>query len=135
VILIDTSAWIEFFRNRGAAAELVDVALKEDEAAWCGPIATELRRGLRSPKERTTILPLLGGCHWLTQPNALWEEAGDLGYALRRKGLTVGTVDLLIATYALSHDAQLLAVDGDFAAMKKKGVPLDLLPLKASPRI
>jgi predicted nucleic acid-binding protein len=50
VILIDTSAWIEFFRDRGATAELVDAALREDEAAWCGPIATELRRGLRSPK-------------------------------------------------------------------------------------
>ena len=132
MILIDTSAWIEFFRNRGATAELVDVALREDEAAWCGPIATELRRGLRSPKERAKVLPLLSGCHWLSQPAALWEEAGDLGYALRRKGLTVGTMDLLVATYALSHDAQLLAVDRDFAAMEKKGVPLELVALDPS---
>ena len=28
VILIDTSAWVEFFRNRGAAAAVADTALK-----------------------------------------------------------------------------------------------------------
>lgn len=41
-------------------------------------------------------MELLGACHWLEQPAALWQEAGDLGYALRRKGLTVKTFDLLM---------------------------------------
>jgi predicted nucleic acid-binding protein len=127
VTLIDTSAWIEFFRGTGQAAQQVDTALAEGEAAWCGPIATELRRGFVSAKERAKVLRLLEGCHWLAQPEGLWEEAGDLGYVLRRKGLTVKTFDLLIATYALSHGTALLAVDGDFKAIEKKGIPLDLV--------
>jgi predicted nucleic acid-binding protein len=129
MILIDTSAWIAFFREAGSVAELVEVALREDQAACCGPIATELRRGLASSAERGKVLPLLDGCHWLEQPPALWEEAGDLGYALRRKGLTVKTFDLLIATYALSHEAHLLTTDSDFALMRKKGIALELVPV------
>jgi predicted nucleic acid-binding protein len=34
VILVDTSAWIAFFRDRGAAAGVVDRALEDDLVAW-----------------------------------------------------------------------------------------------------
>lgn len=92
----------------------------------CGPIVTELRRGLGTARERARVLPLLDGCHTLDQPARLWEEAGDLGYALARRGVSVKTLDLLIATYALAHAAPLLTVDADFAAMKRGGLDLIL---------
>jgi len=100
MILVDTSAWIEFFR--------------------------ELRRGLLNQSERRTVLPLLEACHILSQPAELWTEAGDLGFALRRRGVTPKTLDLLIAVYALHHSATLLTLDKDFVAMHKAGVPLQL---------
>lgn len=131
MILVDTSGWLAFFRNTGEAAKAVDLALGDDRVAWCGPIGTELRRGFVSPRERTKVMRLLEACHWLEQPTALWQEAGDLGYALRRKGLTVKTFDLLIATYALCHDAELLTLDSDFGLMRAKGVPLQLVELDA----
>lgn len=53
------------------------------------------------------------------------------GYALRRRGLTVKTVELLIATYALSHGAELLTLDSDLGLMRAKGVPLQLIELGA----
>ena len=124
MILVDTSAWIDFFRGKGPLADRVDDALASNDAALCGPILTELRRGLRSPSERRKVIPLLDGCHLLEQPVALWEEAGELGYVLARKGVTVKTLDLLIATYALSHGVALLASDSDFAGMRNAGIPL-----------
>jgi len=124
LILVDTSAWIDFFRGKGPLADRVDDALASNDAALCGPILTELRRGLRSPSERRKVIPLLDGCHLLEQPVALWEEAGELGYVLARKGVTVKTLDLLIATYALSHGVALLASDSDFAGMRNAGIPL-----------
>lgn len=124
--LIDTSAWIDFFRGRDPIASLVDEALSSNEAALCGPIQTELRRGLLNERERQTVLPLLEACHLLEEPEQLWTEAGDLGFALRRRGITPKTLDLLIVTYALTHSARLLTKDKDFAAMKKAGVPLQL---------
>ena len=123
--LVDTSAWIEFFRG-GDAGLAIDQLLAEDEVAVCGPILTELRRGLSSPAERRKLLPLLAGCHLLPQPEALWLEAGDLGFALARKGVTVKTLDLLIAVYALAHDVTLLTLDQDFGSMRKAGIPVTL---------
>ncbi len=126
MILVDTSAWIDFFRGRDPAASLVDDALLHNEAALCGPIATELRRGLRDGRERKNVLELLTGCHFLPQPPELWVEAGELGFVLRRRGVTPKTLDLLIAVHALSHSAELLTTDKDFAAMRKAGVHLVL---------
>lgn len=126
MILVDTSAWIDFFRNRGALAGAVDEALAANEAALCGPIELELRRGLLGERERKTVLPLLQGCHFLSQPEGLWTEAGDLGFLLRRRGVTAKTLDLVIATYALSHSVALLTGDKDFQRMRKAGVPLVL---------
>ena len=126
MILVDTSAWIEFFRGRAPLASAVDDALANNDVALCGPVEAELRRGLKSERERATVLPLLDACHMLAQPEQLWSEAGDLGFALRRRGVTPKTVDLLIATYALTHSATLLTSDKDFATMQKAGVPLQL---------
>lgn len=63
----------------------------------------------------------------MNQPEQLWEEAGDLGFALARKGVTVKTFDLLIATFALSHGIPLLGNDRDFDAMQRAGIPLLLM--------
>jgi len=126
MILVDTSAWIEFFRGRGPMADRVDELLEADEVALCGPVVTELRRGIRAASERKRVLPLLGSCHLLPQPPSLWEEAGDLGFALARKGATVKSLDLLIAVYALSHQVPLLTTDRDFELIRKVGLPLAL---------
>lgn len=72
------------------------------------------------------MLALLDGCHFLEQPPQLWTEAGDLGFVLRRRGVTTKTLDLLIAVHALSHSAEVLTRDKDFHAMQKAGVPLVL---------
>jgi tRNA(fMet)-specific endonuclease VapC len=127
MILVDTSAWIDFFRGRDPLASAVDRALQHNDAAFCGPIETELRRGLATARERKKVLPLLRGCHFLPQPNDLWIAAGELGFALRRRGVSPKTMDLLIATYALSHSVGLLTADKDFRAMYEANVPLTLV--------
>jgi hypothetical protein len=127
LILIDTSAWIAFFRDHGPAATIVDRALEDDEAALCGPVLTEIRRGFKSATDRKRTLPLLEACHHLPQPKDLWEEAGDLGFALARRGATIKTVDLLIATYALASDVAVLTLDEDFRLIARAGTGLHLV--------
>jgi predicted nucleic acid-binding protein len=72
------------------------------------------------------VLPLLGGCHELEQPSDLWIDAGDLGFTLARRGVTVKTLGLLIATYSLAHGVPLLTLDRDFRSMRDAGIPLTL---------
>lgn len=124
--LVDTSAWVDFFRGRAPFANAVDGLLATNDVALCGPIVTELRRGLL-PAERRRVLPLLEGCRFLLQPEQLWEEAGDLGYLLARRGITVKTMDLLIAAHAVSHGVALLAKDRDFDHIRSAGVGLMLV--------
>ena len=86
MILVDTSAWIEFFRGRDPVASMVDDALATNDAALCGPVETELRRGLLDDRERRRVLPLMEACHLLEEPEDLWTEVGELGFRLRRRG-------------------------------------------------
>jgi len=102
MILIDTSAWVAFFRNQNPVADLVDRALDYNDAALCGPVYTELLRGLKNERERYRIIDYLDGCAFLVQPKDLWMAAGDCGYRLQRKGRTVKSMDLLIACYAIA---------------------------------
>jgi len=125
VILIDTSAWVDFFRGTGRRADAVDEALANSQAALCGPVVTELRRGIH-PSQRKRVLSLLSGCPVLDQPDDLWVDAGELGAFLGRRGVSVKTLDLLIAAYALFHDVELLTGDGDFKSMLKAGIGLRL---------
>lgn len=127
MILVDTSAWVEFFRGKGPLMDRVDDLLGSNDVALCGPVITELRRGLRSASERRRVIPLLAGCHQLSQPADLWDEAGELGYVLARKGSTVKTLDLLIAVYALVHAVPILAADRDFELIRRAGLPLVLV--------
>jgi predicted nucleic acid-binding protein len=124
--LVDTSAWVEFFRGRAPFADAVDDLLATNDVVLCGPVVTELRRGLL-PAERRRVLPLLAACRDLPQPEQLWEEAGDLGFWLARRGVSVKSMDLLIAAWALAHSASLLTRDRDFAAMQRAGLPLSLV--------
>ncbi len=126
MILVDTSAWIDFFRGKEPLASAVDRLLEDGDAAICGPVQTEIRRGLRSRAERARVLVHLGGCVVLDQPPDLWNEAGDLGFVLRPKGITIKTFDLLIACYAIAHQVPLLSADGDFKLMQSAGIPLVL---------
>lgn len=123
--LVDTSAWIAFFRGPGEVADSVELALRDGEAALCGPVLTEISRGLRE-SERQHVMGLFAQCHHLRQPHALWTYAGNLGQHLRTKGVTAKTIDLLIASYALTHGCDLVAADTDYQHMHDAGIPLRL---------
>jgi predicted nucleic acid-binding protein len=123
--LVDTSSWIALFRGDGDAGERVKRLLLDGEPTLCGPVFTELSRGLRG-SDRQHVLSLLAACKLLPQPAQLWSHAGELGRQLRTKGVTAKTLDLLIATYALTHRCELLTVDGDFVQMRDVGIPLRL---------
>jgi len=126
VTLVDTSAWIDFFQGRSPFASVVDHLLELGEVAICGPIETEIRRGIRSKAQKLQVLSYLEGCEFLKQPENLWIEAGELGFLAGRKGVTIKTLDLLIATYAIAHETSLLTKDSDFELLARTGIPLRL---------
>jgi predicted nucleic acid-binding protein len=111
--LIDTSAWIAFFKNDDPVASLVDTALADGSAAICGLIELELRAGIR-PEERDRVLALIDAAHRLPTEEIDYARAGDLLAEIRRNGVTVPSTDGLIAHLAIKYDASLIEKDRHF---------------------
>ena len=116
VCLIDTSAWIDFFRGREPVASHVDTLLAEGSAAVCGMVELEIRQGLRC--EETNLLSLLGSTLRLETREEDYARAGDALASLRRKGITLPATDGLIAHVAMSHEARLLEHDDHFKSVE-----------------
>ena len=129
-VLIDTSAWIEYFR--GTKSELTD-AVQElgapgAEFRTCGPVTMELFAGARDPAALDTISGILGWGSDIPCNTNAFEDAAALYRLCREAGFSIRSiVDCLIASLALSQDAVLLHNDRDFNAISRV-VPLRIHP-------
>ena len=114
-VLIDTSAWIEFFRKRDERIySLVAALLREEKAVGSGLIILELLRGGKSLKELNVINELFSLIENVHPNPETFLLAGKMGYELSKKGNTLGVVDLLIAQLSLENNLALLSLDKHF---------------------
>jgi predicted nucleic acid-binding protein len=116
LVLVDTSAWICFFARRGYPdiKEALSLLLEEDRAAIAGPIMIEIVQGARTAEEKEDIKKWIKGICWLSVTDAIWNNAAEMAFALRRKGITTSAIDTLIAALAIEYDCSLLHRDSHF---------------------
>lgn len=116
MILIDTSAWIEFLRDTNSdVCNRVD-DLIDSSIATCDPIRMELLAGATSAENLGDLRALLARTTVLSTHPEHYEMASSLYRSARSRGLTVrSTVDCLIAAIAIDHGLPLLTADRDFA--------------------
>jgi predicted nucleic acid-binding protein len=123
VILVDTSAWIEFLRGTGSSIDRrVDALLDEGaQLATTDAVVMEILAGARDDSHRDRLRRLLARCHFAaTEGPRDFEDAADLYRACRRGGETVRALtDCLIAIVAIRSDLAILHVDTDFAAIAR----------------
>jgi tRNA(fMet)-specific endonuclease VapC len=116
-VLLDTSIWIDALRGKTPdIVALTQGLLNDDRALTCGPVIFEIKRGLRSP-ERKKILPLFDALIRLSFDEAIWDAAGDLDASLRKKGVTIPPMDVLIAQICLHHKVVLFTLDEHFRSV------------------
>lgn len=116
-VLLDTSVWINALR--GKTPEIVKITqglLNDDRVLTCGPVIFEINRGLR-PSERKSILALFDAITRLSVDETIWDTAGDLDAALRKKGITIPPMDVLIAQICLHHKVFLFSLDEHFRSI------------------
>ena len=115
MILIDSSAWIEFLRGTGSGTcDLVE-SLLDDSIAICDPIRMEILAGARDEVHLADLRALLARATTLPTGPTHYEEAAALHRRARASGLTVRRpIDCLIAAVAIDHDVELLHSDRDF---------------------
>jgi predicted nucleic acid-binding protein len=115
VILIDTSAWIEFLRDTGnPVSERVDELLGS-EIATCDPVRMEILAGARDGQHLTLLRGLLARAVTLPVRPADYDQAALLYRTCRAQGGTVRKlIDCLIAAVAIAADIPVLHADRDF---------------------
>jgi predicted nucleic acid-binding protein len=116
-ILIDTSAWVDFFRGTSKTADAVAGLIEKGQASICGVISHELIQGAKSEDEALHLSGLLSALHYIEMTPDLWIRAGNISSRLRRKGTTLPMSDLLIGAIALEHGLEVLTLDEHFASI------------------
>jgi predicted nucleic acid-binding protein len=119
-VLVDTSAWIEFFRKKEPYHTAVLGLIDEDRVCCAGVILGELLQGARSDKELEALKDFLHVFEFAPESPELWEKAGELSCVLRRKGDPVGLSDCFIAVAAMACEAEILSLDKHFGILKKE---------------
>jgi predicted nucleic acid-binding protein len=131
VILVDSSAWIEFQRATGSAVdERLTKAIEADEALiTLGLVVLEVLAGARDERHARDLRRLLDRCSFvpLEEPSD-WELAAALYRACRRAGTVRRLPDCLIAVLAMRVGADLLHQDADFDAIAQHA-PLAVVQL------
>jgi hypothetical protein len=120
MILIDTSAWIEFLRDtRSATCQAVSDCITASTAT-CDPIRMELLAGARDDRHLHSLRRLIARSTSLRLEPQDYEEAAAIYRVCRRSGETVRRlIDCLIASVSLRTDTPILHCDGDFDAIAR----------------
>ena len=122
IVLIDSSAWIEFVRRTGSHANhAVRDAIRSDEAATTDAVRLELLAGVARTMPVDALSNLLDGCQELDQERQTdVETAASLYLICRRAGETVRSLnDCLIAAIAIRHRVAVLHQDRDFEVLAR----------------
>jgi predicted nucleic acid-binding protein len=120
MILIDTSAWVEFLRDTGSpVCERVDAVLGE-EIATTHPIRMEMLAGARDERHLGDLRGLLARASLIPVEPVDYEEAASLYRACRRGGETVRRlIDCLIAAVSIRASTPVLHADRDFEVLAR----------------
>ena len=115
MILIDTSAWVEFLRDTGSpACQRVDELLGA-EIAISDAIRMEVLAGARNEQHLQQLRRLLARATVLPTEPVDYDAAAALYRTCRQQGDTVRKlVDCLIAAVAIRANVPILHLDADF---------------------
>jgi predicted nucleic acid-binding protein len=124
VTLVDTTVWIDFFRDLDTpqVRELERLIQSNEDVCICGVILTEVLQGIRDDKDYARTLASFDAFVLLPMSQQTFLRAAELYRTLRRRGLTIrNSVDCMIAAVAIEHDVPLLHNDRDYEAIASLG--------------
>ena len=120
MVIIDTSAWIEYFRDGDPdVVARVERCLEEEQVGMGDLVFCEVMQGLRSARQRRTVSELFSALPRFDMVGfSVAEEAARNYRLLRSKGITVRkTIDVIIGTFCRLNGFALVHNDRDFDLM------------------
>jgi predicted nucleic acid-binding protein len=120
LILVDTSAWVEFLRDSGTPVCTRVDELLDGDITTCDPIRMEVLAGARDESHLTDLRRLLARASVIDLVPADYEDAAALYRICRRGGETVRKlIDCLIGAIAIRADVPVLQADSDFEVLAR----------------
>ncbi len=116
-IIVDTSIWIEYFKNNTSIADSIDAGLDKGYVYTVGPVLSELLQGVKSQKEFNMLSKVIHAIPYLDCDSKDWIDAGILSYSLRKKGITLPLTDIIIAAIAKNNHAAIYTLDKHFISI------------------
>ena len=119
-ILIDTSVWIEYFRDVSSkVTDKVDKILTEDIVCVPTIVIAELMQGAKSEKELSVIKDFLDAFEIIDQKEDSWIKAGKLSHDLKKSGKTIHLLDCYIAVIAKEFNCKIFTLNRHFREIQK----------------
>lgn len=100
MILVDSSVWIDAWRGGKTVARLTPL-IETGDAVLNPLIRTEILQGARDRRHQEMLKGLLSPIGVEALPEGLWEEAPLYYLRARERGVTLTTIDCLIAVHSL----------------------------------
>ncbi len=119
-IFVDTSVWSLALRrdNPPPTPEVAYVtqALETGELLFTtGIVLQELLQGFSGPKAGPQIVKRFAALPFLAPDRDDYIRAAKLHSGCRRRGISIGTIDALLARLCIRHKLTMLTTDEDFA--------------------
>ncbi len=138
MILVDTSAWVEYDRATGSPVDqrLTALIASDGPLNVTEPVVMEVLAGARNDEREGDLRRLLQRFDLLHFDAATdFDAAARIYRRCRRAGITPrGMIDCMIAGVAWRRGAALLAQDADLARVARMvGIDLDEASIRAEP--
>lgn len=120
-ILLDSSALIEYYRPQGDPEVQRQVAkvIKAHLVVTNGIVQTELLAFTKTEKAFEALHRDFEAFFWVDLTLIDFKRAAEMGYQLRRQGITVPVTDLVIAASAMQTNATLYHLDAHFDSIQE----------------
>ena len=114
--LIDSSAWIEFYRKEGKNEykSWISKAIGDNETAVNGIIQAEILSFTKTRSDYNSVFSDFSSLHNLELNAPVFSKTSEIGLNLRNKGITIPLADLIIASCALVYDTELIHFDSHY---------------------
>jgi hypothetical protein len=116
MLLIDTSVWIQLFRDKtGNVSQQLQALVSDRRIFFTRFTQLELLQGCRDEREWMLLNSYLQDQDYIDLIPESWQKAARIYYNLRRQGLTVrSSIDCCIAQIAIDNQLLLVHIDQDF---------------------
>jgi predicted nucleic acid-binding protein len=120
LILVDTSIWVEYLRNRSPYRQILRHHLEIGDVVTTGAIFGELLQGARTQKEADGLVAYFNALPHIETGNDLWLEAGLISHSLKAIARGIGLIDISIIAAARRSGAQIWSQDKNLLGLLKK---------------